>query len=196
MRLVLPCESMNYVSYRQLITHSKAVRYNILVNPSGQDGKSRGVDWLVELNNLFTKVTAHCQQYTCTHNHLNQDKNGGSGSNYTKERVIEESPLTNVYRDAQKKMERELHLPATTSAQAEKNMTKTFRKLLEYTSEKEPNTFKPGRTVRYQVPDVLNKGQSAYAKVKGRLIQVDAEDDFEGIDLELDDFFDDFGEFL
>lgn len=34
----------------------RAVRYNILVNPSGKEGEFRGVDWLVELNNLFTKV--------------------------------------------------------------------------------------------------------------------------------------------
>ena len=35
---------------------SKAVRYHLLVNPTGQNGKFRSVDWCVELNNLFTKV--------------------------------------------------------------------------------------------------------------------------------------------
>ncbi|KIJ06726.1 hypothetical protein PAXINDRAFT_91576, partial [Paxillus involutus ATCC 200175] len=34
----------------------KAVRYHIIINPTGQKGKFRGVDWCVELNNLFTKV--------------------------------------------------------------------------------------------------------------------------------------------
>lgn len=35
-----------------------AVRYHILVNPTGKDKKWRGVDWCVELNNLYTKVSA------------------------------------------------------------------------------------------------------------------------------------------
>ena len=33
-----------------------AVHYNILVNPTGKAGQFRGADWVVELNNLFTKV--------------------------------------------------------------------------------------------------------------------------------------------
>ena len=35
-----------------------AVRYHILVNPTGKDKKWQGVDWCVELNNLYTKVSA------------------------------------------------------------------------------------------------------------------------------------------
>ena len=34
----------------------KAVRYHILVNPGGKEGKHRAVDWCVELDNLLTKV--------------------------------------------------------------------------------------------------------------------------------------------
>ncbi|KAG2139339.1 hypothetical protein DEU56DRAFT_944418 [Suillus clintonianus] len=32
-----------------------AVRYHILIKPTGKKGKLRGVDWCIELNNLFTK---------------------------------------------------------------------------------------------------------------------------------------------
>jgi hypothetical protein len=35
---------------------SRAIRMNILINPTGQPGKFRAVDWAVELLNLFTKV--------------------------------------------------------------------------------------------------------------------------------------------
>lgn len=35
----------------------KAVRYHILVNPGGKEGKHRAVDWCVELDNLLTKVS-------------------------------------------------------------------------------------------------------------------------------------------
>ena len=38
------------------VTVRKAVRYHLLVNPTGQEGKFCSVDWCVELNNLFTKV--------------------------------------------------------------------------------------------------------------------------------------------
>jgi hypothetical protein len=35
-----------------------AVHYNILVNPSGREGAFRGVDWVVELQNLYMKVSS------------------------------------------------------------------------------------------------------------------------------------------
>ena len=35
----------------------QAVRYSMLINPTGQPGKYRAVDWMVELNNLFIKVS-------------------------------------------------------------------------------------------------------------------------------------------
>ncbi|KAH9929412.1 uncharacterized protein B0H18DRAFT_1209856, partial [Fomitopsis serialis] len=64
--------------YPERLRH--AIRYNILVNPTGKPHAFRGVDWVVELMNLFTK-----------------DTYGGDGSNYTKDRVITESPNVLVY---------------------------------------------------------------------------------------------------
>ncbi|KIK82496.1 hypothetical protein PAXRUDRAFT_153718 [Paxillus rubicundulus Ve08.2h10] len=43
----------------------KAIRYHILVNPSGKPMKWRAVDWCVELNNLFTQVVSSTT-YICT----------------------------------------------------------------------------------------------------------------------------------
>ncbi|KIK73985.1 hypothetical protein PAXRUDRAFT_176967 [Paxillus rubicundulus Ve08.2h10] len=37
----------------------QAIRYHILVNPTGRKAKWRAVDWCVKLNNLFTKVSKH-----------------------------------------------------------------------------------------------------------------------------------------
>ncbi|KAF9231987.1 hypothetical protein BU15DRAFT_81749 [Melanogaster broomeanus] len=65
----------------------RAIRYHILVNPTGKVMKWRAVDWCVELNNLFTKV---CQEW-----------NGGKGSNHTVQRILLESPLVQVYRNIQ-----------------------------------------------------------------------------------------------
>ena len=66
----------------------KAVRYNWLCNPTGTPMGFRGVDWLLELENLYTKVIY-----------------GGSGSNYTVERIIVESPLIELYRTCKKVVE-------------------------------------------------------------------------------------------
>ncbi|KAF8836131.1 hypothetical protein BDN67DRAFT_992221 [Paxillus ammoniavirescens] len=60
--------------------YPEAVPYHLLINPTGQKGKFRVVDWCVELNNLFTKVI-----------------NGGIGPNRTVECIILESPLVQVY---------------------------------------------------------------------------------------------------
>ncbi|KII86191.1 hypothetical protein PLICRDRAFT_114818 [Plicaturopsis crispa FD-325 SS-3] len=38
--------------------HKRAIRMNILCNPTGKKGKFRAIDWWVEHNNLFTKVSA------------------------------------------------------------------------------------------------------------------------------------------
>jgi len=53
---------------RLLTCDSRAVRYHILVNPTGQPMKWRAVDWCVELNNLFTKVNNH--GFTSTENSI------------------------------------------------------------------------------------------------------------------------------
>ncbi|EIW73941.1 hypothetical protein CONPUDRAFT_78414 [Coniophora puteana RWD-64-598 SS2] len=39
---------------------SRIVRLNMLCNPTGKAGAFRGVDWLVERNNLYTKVYRNC----------------------------------------------------------------------------------------------------------------------------------------
>lgn len=36
---------------------SKAIRLNVLKNPTGKKGRFRAVDWIVEHNNLYTKVS-------------------------------------------------------------------------------------------------------------------------------------------
>ena len=58
-----------------------AIRYNILVNPTGKPGKFRGVDWVVEGYNCEIKV-----------NH------GGHGSNRSVERMITESALVGTFK--------------------------------------------------------------------------------------------------
>ncbi|KIJ07102.1 hypothetical protein PAXINDRAFT_46892, partial [Paxillus involutus ATCC 200175] len=90
----------------------RAIRYHILVNPTGQQMKWRAVDWCVKLNNLFTKV-----------------KNGGKGSNRSIDRIILESLLVQVYKNVQGIVQKNFDLTHLTTNHAATDMSKTFAKL-------------------------------------------------------------------
>ncbi len=65
-------------------------------NPSGQPGGFRGVDWLVEQNNLYTKAGEPTySQSTVTH--LPQVIIGGSSLNRTLTHIINQSSLIETY---------------------------------------------------------------------------------------------------
>ncbi|KZT02766.1 uncharacterized protein LAESUDRAFT_738485 [Laetiporus sulphureus 93-53] len=121
-----------------------AIRMNILINPTGKVFAFRGVDWVVELNNLFTK-----------------DKYGGSGPNYTKDHVISESPNIMVYRSCASNAECNYHLNGLTSAHGKKNITKTFDSILTYMWEHGPNEHKAGCKASYTLRDMIDKGMEA-----------------------------------
>jgi hypothetical protein len=46
---------------------SRAIRLNWLCNPSGHCDGFRAIDWLVELNNLYIKVSTSCNAGVLTH---------------------------------------------------------------------------------------------------------------------------------
>ena len=137
----------------------RAVRYSMLVNPTGKQGKFRGVDWVVEAANLDIKVSHPFRKFIILSDGvLHQVTFGGKGSNYTKERVIDESPLIQVYRNCHSNMERNLHLSSPTSAHADHNLAKTLRKMQMYMKDHRPNEYVIGRKSAYPIPDMLDKG--------------------------------------
>ncbi|KAI0685472.1 hypothetical protein BC835DRAFT_1290053, partial [Cytidiella melzeri] len=93
----------------------QAIRYNMLVNPTGRDQHFRAVDWVVELLNLFIKEIY-----------------GGEGSNYTKKRILDESALVLIYRNCHKVFEQNFLLSRLTYAHTTKNMTTTFHQVIQY----------------------------------------------------------------
>ncbi|KAG2120928.1 uncharacterized protein F5147DRAFT_766804 [Suillus discolor] len=124
-----------------------AVRYHILVNPTGKPMKWRAVDWCVELNNLFTKV-----------------KNGGTGSNHTIERIFIESPLVQAYRNTQAIVQKKfLHAHLTTD-HAAPNMIKSFQGLSNKMVAQSPHTVVLGRKMRCEIPDLVDKGREMMEK--------------------------------
>lgn len=82
---------------------------NWLVNPLGRVMGFRGVDWLVELNNLYTKVGCLSTLFA---RYLIFTKviHAGGSSNRTIDHIIKESPLIELYRDCHMAVENGFHL--------------------------------------------------------------------------------------
>ncbi|OBZ72547.1 hypothetical protein A0H81_07974 [Grifola frondosa] len=136
-----------------------AIRYNMLVNPTGKPHHSRGVDWVIELINLYTK-----------------DMYGGEGPNYTKNRIITESPLVLLFRSAHANIERNFRLSGLTFAHAQKDISQTLKNVLLYLQEAGPNEFKAGRKTAHVIKDMLRIGEAmveADTEAKGNVFEDD-----------------------
>lgn len=138
----------------------KVVRYNWLCNPGGTMNGFRGVDWLLELNNLLTKVIY-----------------GGRSSNYTIDRIIKESPLIQLYRDSKRVIEEQFLLTPKSMRHGKPDMTATYAALSGHAIDTNFLTFKPGRTSKYPVPDVFTIGMERYeAELAGQVSSGETED--------------------
>lgn len=127
----------------------RAARLNWLVNPTGHPGKYRAVDWCVELNNLFTKAV-----------------HGGEYSNYTVDRIIKESPLVEVYRQARASAGKQFALTSLTSAHAVADMTTTYEALFSHLKIVRPHQFQPGRKSKSVLEDPVDRARETMDKDK------------------------------
>ena len=125
----------------------RAARLNWLVNPTGHPGKFRAVDWCVELNNLFTKAV-----------------HGGEYSNYTVDRIIKESPLVEIYRQARASAGHQFSLTNLTSAHADADMTKTYEALTSYFKTVRPHAFHSGRESKHVLMDPVDQARDIMDK--------------------------------
>lgn len=124
----------------------KAVRSNWLCNPSGKPMGFRGVDWLLELNNQYTKVIY-----------------GGSSSNYTINRIISESPLIQLYRDCKKVVEDQYLLTPKTTRHGDADLTSTYAALTRLAHELQILKVSPeGRDTNYQIPNYFSIGMHKF----------------------------------
>ncbi|KAF7309132.1 hypothetical protein MKEN_01115300 [Mycena kentingensis (nom. inval.)] len=128
---------------------AEIIRMNWLVNPTGKSGRFRGVDWLVELNNLYTKVI-----------------HSGSSSNHTLDHIIKESNLIEFYRHSHVTIEHGFHLKHLTVRHAPPDMTRTTAKLLEKFRHTKPHRFTPGRGADYEIPDYVALAMSITQNLK------------------------------
>ncbi|KAF8450849.1 hypothetical protein L210DRAFT_3639881 [Boletus edulis BED1] len=129
-----------------------AIRYSILVNPTGKKGKFRAVDWCVELNNLFTKVI-----------------NGGKFSNHTIDRILLESPLVQVYRNLHENFQKHFLHTHLSSRKNEANMVKTFAELCAHLEKHRPHKIQLGRSSKYCISELIDEGHTLMEKVESEL---------------------------
>ncbi|KAJ7582032.1 hypothetical protein C8J56DRAFT_793049 [Mycena floridula] len=126
------------LKYRYPPGLSEIIRLNWLVNTTGKPHAFRGVDWLVELNNLYTKVI-----------------HAGGSSNRMIDHIIKESPLIELYRECHTTVENGFHLMHRTIRHQPPNMRKTLDTLGGIMSAVQPHKFLAGRKANYSVPDQI-----------------------------------------
>ncbi|KAF8340421.1 uncharacterized protein EI90DRAFT_2906032 [Cantharellus anzutake] len=93
---------------------ASAIENNWLCNPTGSENGFRGVDWWVELNNLYTKVI-FC----------------GSGSNRTLTHIINQSSLIELYRSVHVNIADNFAVTRRSTRHTRANMTNTLKDLQE-----------------------------------------------------------------
>ncbi|KAF7792563.1 hypothetical protein EIP86_003604 [Pleurotus ostreatoroseus] len=150
----------------------RILRYNCLVNPTGKPHAFRAVDWVVELLNLYIK-----------------DVYGGEGSNYTKNRILMESPLILIYRSSHANFERNFRLSGLSTRHAAKDMKAAFAQLLQYMHTEGPHEFRHGRNAKKILEDMIWRGGEIILAEGERFINGDGQDDVtgfvDGVELEM-----------
>ncbi|KAI0313654.1 hypothetical protein OF83DRAFT_1086186 [Amylostereum chailletii] len=122
----------------------RAIRMNWMCNPKGQPGAFRGVDWLVERNNLYTK-------------HIY----GGRFSNNTLSYMLKESILIELYRMLHVNIEDNFCLTNRTINHTKPDMTSTYKKVAEHMEEDKhcPHLYKAEHVAAYTVKNPAREGE-------------------------------------
>ena len=156
-----------------------------MVNPTGKEGAWRGADWVEESNNLFAKARAlrsmKCKLLICSLQH----DFGGQGSNYTKARVIEESPLIEIYRSCHHNIECNFHITGLTQRHGPPNLLKTFEALATYFKTHCPNKHYNGHKSAHTIPDMIDRGLNNIKLATDLPDDLDHEIDVKDLEVEL-----------
>ncbi|KAH9936345.1 uncharacterized protein B0H18DRAFT_868612 [Fomitopsis serialis] len=118
----------------------RAIRLNWLCNLRGLPGKFRAIDWVVELNNLYTK-------------HIH----GGEFSNRTLQYLLKESGLIDIYRMSQVNIADNFCMTNRTINHTKPDMTETFKKVRYHMQTNHTHEYVEGRK-GYSVKDKLREG--------------------------------------
>lgn len=113
---------------------------------------------------------------------------GGQYSNHTKNRILEESPLIELYKNTRIQVENIFHLDHRTTRHSAPDMTTTFKMLTAYMEKHKTNELVPGCRSPYPVPDAAAQGMHLMLTT-GQLVGAssDADDGWEDLDEEEQD---------
>ncbi|EJD48117.1 hypothetical protein AURDEDRAFT_61212 [Auricularia subglabra TFB-10046 SS5] len=114
----------------------EAFMHSWIINPSGKPEGGRGVDWLVELYNLYIKVI-----------------HSGASSNFGIDQIIKVSPLVKLYKTVFNNFMFNYHLLGRTVRHAPPNMAETLERLGRRVRRDAAMAFTPGRTSKFQAKD-------------------------------------------
>ncbi|KAH9169083.1 hypothetical protein EDB89DRAFT_1854937 [Lactarius sanguifluus] len=137
---------------------SHLVRMNLLCNPTGKPNAFCPVDWLVERNNLYTKVIY-----------------SGSGPNSNIDYICKQSPLIEVFRSCHVMVESAFQLTHRTLKHMPPDMTATIERLRAYMQSSGTCEFQQGRVVDREIADNLVKGFHVVNTKKTSSLPVDEE---------------------
>ena len=110
---------------------------------------------------------------------------GGRGSNYTKARVIEESPLIEIYQSCHHNIEHNFNITGLTQRHGPPNLLKTFEKLATYFKIHTPNKYHAGRKSAHIIPDMIDHDLNNIESTTDISDDVDHEIEAEDIEVEL-----------
>ncbi|KAH9839263.1 uncharacterized protein C8Q71DRAFT_704520 [Rhodofomes roseus] len=146
----------------------RAIRMNILCNPSGKKHHFRAIDWWVEHNNLYIKRIY-----------------GGQSSNHTKHHIIKGSALIEVFKKVRISLEDTFALDHRTYRHSPPKMQQTFQKLARYMQDSKTHIHIPGRKSAYSISDAWEAGMykmfvTGWSRSDGGEDGIAAEDTAEG----------------
>ncbi|TFK60261.1 hypothetical protein BDN72DRAFT_940533 [Pluteus cervinus] len=150
---------------------SHIIRMNLLCNPTGRPHGFRAIDWVVERNNLYTKVIF-----------------AGSGSTRTMEHIINESILIELYRKCHVAIEDGFYLEHRTIRHQPPDMTATVKKLGATIQEHRAHIFKKGRKADVCLPDQISVAMEIM--MFDNTATLEDPGDSNEIEIEADDLFD------
>src|ERR1700723_3874739 len=132
---------------------------NWLCNPTGKADGFRGIDWLVELMNLYTKVVY-----------------GSSGPARTFQLILKQSPLIETFRHVHLIVQDNFHLLHRTVRHAPPDIRNTLKVLCEMLEQHQAYEFVHDRTA-CDLTNHLTDGMHVLQTEKTNTLNTDDEDD-------------------
>jgi hypothetical protein len=155
---------------------------NALCNPTGKSNVFWPVDWLVERNNLYMKVSLYCLRLPVLT--WTQVIHAGTGPNQTIDYICKQSSLIEVFRSCHVIVEGAFQLTHRTLKHTSPDMTATIERLHAYMQSSGLCEFRRGRVVEREITDQIFKGLQVIHSKKVVLPVEEEAHEIKAVDLE------------